>query len=80
MLKKVVKNIGTDCYILPSSVHDLVILSTETFSESSRLRTLVKDTNFEHVRLSDRLSDNIYRFSIVDGSLTCVTEESEAAS
>ena len=80
VLKKVVKNIGTDCYILPSSVHDLVILSTETFSESSRLRTLVKDTNFEHVRLSDRLSDNIYRFSIVDGSLTCVTEESEAAS
>ena len=40
----------------------------------------MKDTNFEHVRLSDRLSDNIYRFSIVDGSLTCVTEESEAAS
>ena len=80
VLKKVVKSIGTDCYILPSSVHDLVILSTETFSESSRLRTLVKDTNFEHVRLSDRLSDNIYRFSIVDGSLTCVTEESEAAS
>ena len=75
VLKKVVKNIGTDCYILPSSVHDLVILSTETFSESSKLRTLVRDTNCEHVRLSDRLSDNIYRFNIVDGSLECVTEE-----
>ena len=75
VLKKVVKSIGTDCYILPSSVHDLVILSTETFSESAKLRTLVRDTNCEHVRLSDRLSDNIYRFSIVDGSLECVTEE-----
>ena len=80
VLKKIVKSIGTDCYILPSSVHDLVILSTETFSESKKLIRLVKDTNNEHVRLSERLSDSIYRISIVDGSLKCITDSREEAS
>ena len=79
-LKKLAKSIGTDCYILPSSVHDLVVLSTETFSESKKLISLVKDTNSEHVRASERLSDNIYRISIIDGSLKCISEEAEEAS
>jgi len=80
VLKKIVNDIGTDCYILPSSVHDLVVLSTETFSESKKLINLVKETNSEHVRISERLSDNIYRFSIVDGSLKCITDSMEEAS
>ena len=74
------KNIGTDCYILPSSVHDLVILSTDTFNGSERLINLVKETNNEHVRLSERLSDSIYRYSIVDGSINRVAEELDEVS
>ncbi len=80
VIGKVAKNIGTDCYILPSSIHDLVILSTETFKESSRLINLVKETNNEHVRVSDRLSDSIYRYSIVDGSLNKVDEQMDEVS
>lgn len=80
VLKKVVKNIGTDCYILPSSVHDLVILSTETFSESSKLISLVRETNSEHVRTSDRLSDSIYKYSIENGSIERVEDQVEEAS
>ncbi|MBR4404035.1 MAG: hypothetical protein IKT10_02885 [Clostridiales bacterium] len=80
VLKKVVKNIGTDCYILPSSVHDLVVLSTETFSESSKLISLVRETNSEHVRASDRLSDSIYKYSIENGTVERVEDEVEEAS
>ena len=80
VIGKVVKNIGTDCYVLPSSIHDLVILSTETFKESSKLMNLVRETNNEHVRLSDRLSDSVYRFSIVDGSLNRVEEHMDEVS
>ena len=80
VIGKVVKNIGTDCYILPSSVHDLVILSTDTFNGSERLINLVKETNNEHVRLSERLSDSIYRYSIVDGSINRVAEELDEVS
>jgi len=80
VLKKVVKNIGTDCYILPSSVHDLVVLSTETFSEKAKLINLVKETNNEHVRVSDRLSDSIYLYRLENGTLERVTDSMEAAS
>jgi len=80
VLKKVVNNIGTDCYILPSSVHDLVILSTETFSESAKLISLVRETNSEHVRTTDRLSDSIYKYSIEDGSIERVEDEVGEAS
>lgn len=75
VIGKVVKKIGTDCYILPSSVHDLVVLSTDVFSERSKLINLVRETNNEHVRATDRLSDNIYLYSIVDGSLNQVEQE-----
>ena len=68
------------CYILPSSVHDLVVLSKESFSEASKLINLVKETNSEHVRLSDRLSDSIYLYSIVDGSINRISEPEEEAS
>lgn len=80
VLGKVVKKIGTDCYILPSSVHDLVILSTETFKESDKLVRLVKETNSEHVRVSDRLSDSVYRYSIIDGSINMVEGQMDEAS
>ena len=75
----VAKSIGTDCYVLPSSVHDLVVLSTDVFSEKSSLMELVKQTNNEHVRVSDRLSDSIYIYSIVDGSLNRVEPEEEVS-
>lgn len=80
VLDKVVKKIGTDCYILPSSVHDIIVLSTDVFSESSRLIDLVRETNKEHVKTSDRLSDSIYRYSIVDGSLARVEDHVEEVS
>lgn len=80
VIGKVVNDIGTDCYVLPSSVHDLVILSTDAFKESAKLINLVKETNQEHVRVSERLSDSVYRFSIVDGSINRVTGPVDEAS
>ena len=73
-------SIGTDCYILPSSVHDLIVLSTESFSGSSRLIKIVRETNSEHVRLSDRLSDSIYIYRLGDGSIDRITEDMEEVS
>jgi hypothetical protein len=80
VIGKVVKNIGTDCYILPSSVHDLVILSTDAFKESGKLINLVKETNNDHVRVSERLSNSIYRYNIVNGSLNRISEEMDEVS
>ena len=76
----VANSIGTDCYILPSSVHDLVVLSTDIFGESTKLINLVRETNSEHVRTSDRLSDSIYLYSLADKKINMVTSPMEEAS
>ena len=65
----IAEKIGTDCYILPSSVHDLIVMSVESFGESAKLAQLVKSTNDEHVRPSDRLSDSVYVYSRSDGTI-----------
>ena len=80
VIENIAKKIGTDCYILPSSVHDLVVLSTEVFEKKSQLIKLVRETNNDHVRISDRLSDNIYLFSIDDSSIERVEDTEEEAS
>jgi len=80
VIGKVAKNIGTDCYVLPSSVHDLVVLSTDVFNESAKLINLVKETNSEHVRVSDRLSDSIYLYSVDNKSINLVSEPAEEVS
>lgn len=76
----VAKSIGTDCFILPSSVHDLVVLSTDIFGESTKLINLVRETNSEHVRTSDRLSDSIYLYSLANNKINMVTAPMEEAS
>lgn len=80
VLKSVVNRIGTDCYILPSSVHELVVLSKETFAEGKRLVDLVRDTNDEHVRLSDKLSDSVYVYNLVGGTIEKLNDSVEEAS
>lgn len=80
VIGEVVDRIGTDCYILPSSVHDLVVLSTDVFFETDKLLQLVKQTNTEHVRLTDRLSDNVYVYHIEDGSITILSDSMEEVS
>lgn len=80
VIGNVAKSIGTDCYILPSSVHDLVVLSTDIFDESTKLINLVRETNSEHVRISDRLSDSIYLYSLDNGKINQISAPLEEVS
>ena len=77
VIAEVANKIGTDCFILPSSVHDLIVLSTDTYYKQNSLANIVKTTNSESVRPSERLSDSIYMYSMSNGSITraCVEED-----
>lgn len=70
VLDKAAEQIGTNCYVIPSSVHDLVVLSAEGFASKERLASLVSETNTEHVKPSDVLSNNIYEYDPVSKELT----------
>ena len=71
--------IGTDCYILPSSVHDLFILSAETYFKQNKLANIVRTTNNESVRPSERLSDSIYLYSLNDQKISLASVEEDAS-
>ncbi len=55
-----------DVYVLPSSVHELLVIGKEGNSVNE-LRETVQAVNAEEVQLSEQLSDKVYE--IVDGSL-----------
>ena len=68
------KVIGTDVYVLPSSVHDVIVISVKAFDNSGRLLNLVKETNASHVRPQERLADMMWKYSLETGELTEVIE------
>lgn len=71
-----VRNVVGDFYILPSSVHELMIIPKYANLQPSTTEMLrmVRDINRTSVDPIDQLSDNIYEY---DGELKMITEEDE---
>ena len=71
-----VRNAVGDFYILPSSVHELMIIPKYTNLQHSHTKMLrmVRDINRLSVDPIDQLSDNIYEY---DGELKMITEEDD---
>ena len=53
--------IGTDLFILPSSVHECIAVSTDMGTPES-LAEMVQEVNGTQVNLEEQLSDHVYRF------------------
>ncbi len=79
VIAEIAEKIGTDCYILPSSVHDLIVLSADNYLKENKLANIVKTTNKESVRPSERLSDSVYIFSLSDKSISRASVEEDAS-
>lgn len=62
-LNKLAEKVGTDLYIIPSSVHEVLAVSVEMGSGNpEELAEMVQQINMSAVELSDRLSNNVYRY------------------
>lgn len=72
-LQKVAKSLCKDIYVLPSSIHE-VILMPDTGENVSELRALVKDMNRNVVSKEDKLTDSVYRFRLGDERLSLCKE------
>ena len=79
VIGEVAEKIGTDCYILPSSVHDLIVLSADTYFKQNKLANIVRTTNNESVRPSERLSDSVYMYSLNDKRISLASVEEDAS-
>lgn len=62
ILSGVRSRIGEDFYIIPSSVHEVLIIPESDWDDPAELRQMCQEVNAAFVDETDRLGDNIYRF------------------
>lgn len=60
-LKAVFEKLG-EFYILPSSIHEVLLLPVDDGVSASDLRGMVKEINATKVRPAEQLSDNVYKY------------------
>lgn len=69
MLYSFGKRCGKSFYILPSSIHELILIPDSGNEKPEVLRQMVREVNAGHVAPEERLSDNIYYFDLTEGQL-----------
>lgn len=61
VLKDIAK--GEDLVILPSSIHEVLIIKAKQNDSPDELKAMVQDVNATQVALEERLSDNVYKYN-----------------
>lgn len=60
----------SDLYILPSSIHEVILIPQSVSPGYEALCRMVREINESEVEPCDRLSDRVYRFSLDTGKLS----------
>ena len=63
LLAEFADSVDKDLYILPSSIHEVLLLPTDTRCADKELCALVQDVNREQLPLTQQLSDTVYYYS-----------------
>ena len=77
VLKTISEFLGGDFFILPSSIHEVIILAAAG-KEACELAKIVKEVNGSAVSVPDQLSDNVYFYNSITDSWG-LTEESSVS-
>lgn len=72
-MAKVADMVGTDLYLLPSSIHEMLAISTE-FGSPEILQEMVQDVNMNAVSVKERLSNNVYLFDRETRTISMATD------
>lgn len=67
------ENLGTDLYILPSSVHEVLAVSSD-IGDPEELAKMVTEINMSEVSLDERLSNQVYHYDKDLRKLTLATD------
>lgn len=62
----------TNFYILPSSIHELILLPDDGRERVEVLKNMVEEVNAGHVAPEEQLSDNVYYFDRFDGKVSLI--------
>ncbi|MBR6173140.1 MAG: hypothetical protein IKQ49_08255 [Eubacterium sp.] len=66
MLTMIAQQMGTDFFVLPSSVHEVLILPDDGSQDLESLQFMVREINRTEVAPEDRLSDFVYHYDAQD--------------
>ena len=64
------QKLGADLYILPSSVHEVILLPKLSMFEKDELVNMVKEGNTEGVAADEVLSDHVYEYNRTERLIT----------
>ena len=64
------QELGADLYILPSSVHEVILLPKLSMFEKDELVNMVKEVNTEGVAADEVLSDHVYEYNRTERLIT----------
>lgn len=76
VLKEISEKHGTSLFLIPSSIHEFLILEDNGMYSPAELESMVKDVNNSSVLPEELLSDNVYYYSCNTGMLSVFTSGS----
>jgi hypothetical protein len=79
VLKNFADEMAADFLILPSSIHEVLLLPYESRYSVRELSALVSHVNRTEVSETDRLSDQVYLYTRSDGCITLAPQEPEGS-
>lgn len=75
--KMVADKVGGDYFVIPSSVHEVLILPKSSDMSPQELESIVKSVNAAYVSPNEFLSDHVYQYDAKEHKLSFCTTEKE---
>ena len=72
ILKDFAMVVDKDLYVLPSSIHEVILLPSDGTQESEQLKEMVREINQSQVEKEAVLSDSVYYYRRSDDSFFCL--------
>lgn len=64
VLKKIGQTLESDLIVLPSSIHEIILLPVEKWTDYERLNEMIEDINENHVAKEEVLSNHFYYYDL----------------
>ena len=76
-LDSVVNRVGDDCYVLPSSIYEVLLVPKSAGISLESLQEMVREVNRTEVKAGEILSDNVYQYDRKNKRLTIAKADDE---
>lgn len=70
LLDKIAKKLDADLFLLPSSIHEIIILPAKDRRQAAQLSQMVSDINHTELSVDEVLSDHVYYYSRTEKALS----------